>query len=232
LKILDDYACDAALFSLFSIIPRADFNVRNSLEGLKSLQAVFLEEFTDKPRKKDSQREGGRFVVYHRSAEAWDEYYLHQQFGTLRDLSRGEINSFVEKELPRRLLGNCCILLCGESNGVNYSKTRTKVEDEAGMRKGIPSKVTVILNPVHDRMTRFEMNLKRSFLSEKGRWCISVWNKGKEDGNGRTRDGDEPPWMVFHNGKPQPVKRISNELDLEIGILELGLRDALTNPGA
>ena len=65
-------------------------------------------------------------------------------------------------------MGNCCILICGESNGVKYSRERRRVEDVFGLRRSLPSG-TVILNPVHDRMIRFEMPLKRSFLSKNGR---------------------------------------------------------------
>lgn len=37
----------------------------------------------------------------------------------------------------------------------------------------------IILNPVHDKMTRFEMKLKRRFLPKNNRLVISVWNKEK-----------------------------------------------------
>jgi hypothetical protein len=70
-------------------------------------------------------------------------------------------------------------------------------------------------------MTRFEMKLKRQFLSEKGRWVISVWNKGKEDKNARVKDGSGPAWTVFHNGVSNDVDLLPNALGIEIGILDV-----------
>jgi hypothetical protein len=78
------------------------------------------------------------------------------------------------------------------------------------------------LNSGHDRMTRFEMPLKRRFLSQNNRWVISVWNKGKRDSSDRPRDGTKPPWTVFQNGKEIVVKPIQNQMGVEIGILEIG----------
>ena len=70
-------------------------------------------------------------------------------------------------------------------------------------------------------MTRFEMNLKRKFLSENGRWTVSIWNKGKTDKRGITKDGGHPAWKIFHNDKEQTIEQIPNQLNLEVGILEL-----------
>ena len=75
--------------------------------------------------------------------------------------------------------------------------------------------VNVILNPIHDRMTRYEMKLKRAFLSENGKWVISVWNKGRKNINGQTRDGKNPAWTVFYDGKELDIEPIPNNLDVE-----------------
>lgn len=61
LKFLDKKGYDAALFSLYSIVPRGEFKIRSVLRPLTTVRAVFLEEFSD----------GGgwhakRFVVHHR----------------------------------------------------------------------------------------------------------------------------------------------------------------------
>jgi hypothetical protein len=73
-------------------------------------------------------------------------------------------------------------------------------------------------------MTRFEMKRKRAFLSEKGRWVISVWNKGKVVGKRRTvRDGGRPAWEVFHNGKEQTIPPLADSpVGIEIGIVDVG----------
>ena len=69
------------------------------------------------------------------------------------------------------------------------------------------------------------MQRHRQFLSQNGRWVISVWNKGKADKNGKVKDGKNPPWTVFHNGKDvgREVVIIGNQLDLDIGVLNMKL---------
>ena len=136
-------------------------------------------------------------------------------------MKKTEVDNFVANEVPRRVMGNCCVLLCGETNGVKYSKHDKKIHDTFGLREAIPSAVNIILNPIHDRMTRFEMKLKGQFLSENSRWVISVWNKGKQDKNGKTKDGNGPAWTVFHDGNEIDVPRIPNEFGVEIGTLNI-----------
>ena len=111
-------------------------------------------------------------------------------------------------------------MLCGESNGVKYSRDSKAVHDDFRLRKSIPEQAKIILNPVHDRMTRFEMNLKREFLSKNDRWVISVWNKGKVDKNGKVKDGKRPAWTIFYDGKEKAVESIP-EFGVEIGILDI-----------
>jgi hypothetical protein len=225
LKLLEGKGCDAVSFSLYSIIPQESHNLRNTLNRLqlKRIRAIFLEEFGDRPKRRpqQKQRKNKRFVVYHYSKARWREYELLQEFGTLADISHNEMVKFVSDEMPKRILGNCCVVLCGESNGVKYFKLDKKVKDTFGLRAAIPRETNIILNPVHDRMTRFEMKLKRQFLSEKSRWVISVWNKGKEDKNARARDGSGPAWTVFHNGVSNDVDLLPNALGIEIGILDV-----------
>lgn len=216
LRDLDTAGCDTALFSLFSYVPRAGFSPFESLEGLRHLKAVCLEEFTD-----EEDRIPGRYAIFHKNADGWHEYALRQRFGTTSGMDRGDISDFVQNEIPKRVVGNCCMLICGETNGVKYSPRDKQVHDAFGLRAAIPSTAKVILNPVHDRMTRFEMKLKRCFLSENDRWVISVWNKGKSDRNGRVRDGVRAAWTVYHDGEEATVAPISNELHLEIGIVDV-----------
>lgn len=216
LELLDDQGCDAALFSLFSIVPRNTFDIRTILNKLKNIKAVFIEEFEDK-----DNRSAIRYVVYYRDQERWEEYEFRQQFGSLSDMSQAAMFDFVKKEMPKRILGNCCVLLCGETNGVKYSPKDKNVNDTFGLRSAIPEATKIILNPIHDRMTRFEMKLKREFLSKNGRWVISVWNKGKVDSNGKTRDGQNPAWTVFYDGMEKFIEPIPNHLGVEVGILDV-----------
>jgi hypothetical protein len=217
LKFLDEQQCDSVLFSLFSIIPGPSFRRAAYIRGLRHIQSIFYEEFTDGKKRKIN-----RYVVFHRQGDGWREYVLHGAFGSLRDVSESDVRRFAGEEIPnRRVMGNSCILLCGESNGVKYSRLKKAVGDPFHVRSAIPTQANLILNPIHDRMTRREMKLKRKFLSKNGRWVISVWNKGKRDRAGRVRDGDRPAWTVFHNGKEKDLEPTSNDLNVEIGILDL-----------
>ncbi|MDL2279306.1 hypothetical protein LJC15_01400 [Desulfovibrio sp. OttesenSCG-928-G11] len=218
LALLDERGCDTVLFSLFSIIPRKDYAILPTLPEFANLRMICLEEFRDCR----TGRKAGNYVVYHHSAGGWQECRLKQRFGRVNSAeARWQAERFAASELPRRIFGNACLLLCGESNGVRYAKAGDRqIHDSYGIRAAIPASVNIILNPVHDRMTRFEMIRKRTFLSQGGRWVVSVWNRGKRDRNGRTKDGAGPPWTVFYDGQPIPAHRQENSLGADIGILD------------
>lgn len=69
------------------------------------------------------------------------------------------------------------------------------------------------------------MVMKRRFLSEGGRWVISVWNRGKLDKHGRTRDGANPPWAVFYDGILREAEILSVGVGIEIGMVSIRGRD-------
>jgi hypothetical protein len=221
LKLLDGKGCDAVLFSLFSIISRKSFDLHKEIDRvrLKKIKAVFLEEFHDYPKRRlqSKQRETKRFVILYRSNGQWIDYELEQSFGTLPNLAK--LRSFISDEIPKkRSLGNCCVLLCGEINGV-IALNHTNVVDRFGLRAAIPKTSNIILNPSHDLMFRPEMKKKRKYFSRKSRWMISVWNKGKKDKRGKTRDGSSPAWTIFHDGIEKEIEYLPTELGVEIGIL-------------
>jgi hypothetical protein len=135
---------------------------------------------------------------------------------------REEIENFAQKRIPERVFGSCCILICGETNGVRYDRSGAKnIHDPCGLRAAIPPHVQVILNPVHDRMSRFEMMMKRRFLSEGGRYVISAWNRGKFDKHGTTRDGSGPLWTVFYDGEAVHIPKVANSLGIDVGYLDI-----------
>jgi hypothetical protein len=214
LKQLDDEGCDTVLFSLYSVVPRNSFEPSRSIP-LRSIKAVLYEDGKKRKIK-------GSVVLYRVGHDKWHQYRLPGGgFASLKGLPKGRVEWFVQDVIPHRILGNCCAILCGESNGVRWSQERRKVEDVFGLRRSLPREVTVILNPGHDRMIPYQMKEKRRFLSKNDRWVISVWNRGKRDKSGRPRDGTKPPWMVFHNGREVPVGPIQNRMGVEIGILQI-----------
>jgi hypothetical protein len=220
LEYLDRALCDTVLFSLFSIIPRRGFNLFANLR-LSHVKAIFFEKFTTAD---DDSRLAGDYIVAVATPSGWHQYVVRQAFGSLSKKSAADIHHFVQNEFgTRRIFGNCCLVICGESNAVKYVPAFKRVADTFGMREAIPQSVSIVLNPVHDRMTRFEMMKKRHFLSEHNRWVISVWNKGKINRLGQTRDGKSPPWTVFHDGKLVAVSAIPNDWNVEIGILDVGM---------
>lgn len=109
---------------------RGEFDVLSVLAGLKNIKAVFLEEFVDHHH----EREPGRFNVFHVSDRGWRAYSFGQQFSTAR-VSQGTIHDFVSDYEQRRILGGCCVLLCGESNVVKYSKADKNIYDAFELRK-------------------------------------------------------------------------------------------------
>jgi hypothetical protein len=219
LKRLDDERCDTVLFSPWSIEARKSCRPSARLRRIKS---VLYETFTGNGKK----RKGKQFLVFYRRGNKWHRHALPGGgFPSLKSLKKGTVERFVRCVMPDRILGNCCVIVCGESNGVPYHQITGRVRDDFGLRRSLPTEVTVVLNPVHDRMTRHEMKKKRRFLSRNNRCVISVWNKGKRDKNGKTHDGTKHPWTVFHNGrevtenKVEPPNQIIEEV--EIGIVEI-----------
>jgi hypothetical protein len=221
LKRLDEEGCDTVLFSLYSIVPRKEFDPFRSMRLLRNIKAVLYEEFKDGKKRKIK----GSVVLYRGGHNKWHQYRLPGGgFASLKGPPKGRVEWFVQHVIPRRILGNCCAILCGESNGVRWSQERRRVEDVFGLRRSLPKEVTVVLNPGHDRMIPYQMKCKRRFLSQNDRWVISVWNRGKRDSSHRRRDGTKPPWTVFHNGKKREivVEPMPNQMGVEIGILKIG----------
>jgi len=252
LSKLEEKKCDTVLLSLWSII--LPFSVKEHLSAmrLRHIKVVLYEEFAlngkiserdlRKLRKFPEKPNSSRFVVCYRKNGVWREYKFNGVFGSLnprkrdreeakaaglkiKEWMRGKANCLVN-QMPIRTMGNCCVLICGESNIVRRRRRRedkeVKIYDESQIKRAMRENLRIVLNPGHDRMGP-RMNLKREFLSERPtRWVLSVWNKGKRGKHGKERDGKKPAWMVFNGGrKIKTIKQLGNLPNgLEAGVVD------------
>lgn len=218
LATLDKERCDTAIFSLFSIAQRDTYDFRSELDGLNNLKLICLEEFEDSKEK----RKAVEYVVYYKSGSDWQEQRFKQVFARVNWLKPELVQKFPRETLPTRIFGNCCIMLCGETNGVKYDKKGSKsIIDPYGFLPAMPPEVEVILNPIHDRMTRFEMDYKRRFLSQNKRWLVAVWNKGKIYKSSKPRKEPGEAWAVYYDGVPVSISIENNLEGVEISFLDL-----------
>jgi len=224
LTTLDEQACDSVLFSLYTIDKRTSFNVENILKELniKNIRTIFLEEFKD-----DEERIRLENVIYYQDKDQWREQRLTQKFARGNELTKKRIEDFRKEVKEKRLFGNFAILLCGESNIVIYNKNEKKIRDPHSYSPLLDKDIKVILNPIHDKMTRYEMKLKRKYLSKQKRWVVSIWNRGKSDKNGKVKMDHKNPhgWDIYYDGMEKELKPINhnvdNQGDIQIAIVNL-----------
>lgn len=228
LRYSDKQKCDTVLFSLFTLLDNNNKNIIKSLNKLTNINQVLVEEFIyDKSKKIRDPKE---YYVYYKVNNEWLRHSFKQYFGTLKYTKKFEKNTilpFLNEVRISRLFGNFTVFLCGETNIVKYDKNNKIVTDKYKLFSSLNEHTQIILNPIHDKMIRFEMKLKRKFLSQKNRIVISVWNTGKTDKNGTVRDGSKPPWTCYIDGEEIIIKRelisdnlINNRID--IGIINIG----------
>ena len=219
LTTLDEQACDSVLFSLYTIDKRTSFSAKNILENLslKNIKTIFLEEFED-----SKERIHLDYVIYYKEKGQWSEQRLTQKFARGLDLTKKQlVKDFIKEVKDKRIFRNFAILLCGESNIVKSN------EDPHNFLPLLDKDINVILNPIHDKMTRYEMKLKRKYLSKQKRWVISIWNKGRSDRNGMVKMDHKNPhgWDIYYDGIARELKPINhsvdNQVDIEIGIINL-----------
>lgn len=225
LGLLDSLGCEAALFSLYALAVPHSRDDAACFDAFKNLRLIVLEEFEDH----GGQRRPLRCVVHERSSAGWRRREIVQAFGTRAELRRSgrTVPEFIARDLPSRLAADSCLLICGELNAVQYSRSDRTVRDPFDFRAAIPRTARVILNPVHDRMVGWEMMRKRRYLSAGGRWVLSVWNKGKVNRCGLGLDWHRPPWTVFYDGWAVRVEPI---VSCERTTVEVGVVNVLAPP--
>lgn len=233
LRTVDKKKVDTAVFSLFTIHGSPGDAQALSPDDCSTLRVVALEVYGGAHSKMsppdDVKRRGANeFIVFVREGKTWTPFACFQQaFGKRVGV---DIPGFVRHELPRRVCGDIAFLLCGEINALKYVPANKRVEDVDGVLTGL-GELKAIFNPIHDKMTRFEMRLKQEHLSRNGRYVLSTWNKGKRNIAGNTTDGPSPAWRVFHNGILVFPEPLHNDLGIEIGVIEVKGRVVLQKPG-
>ncbi len=212
----DREGCDTILYSLYTWDERSSL-VRSQDSFFKDLLSVhrIILEFGNL----DLGYEQG---TSHLKVEIWQDGQLTptettQKFSTSQD-SWNKKKAFVA-DLPNRRLANALVMICGESNIASLVRKSKDFNDPFEFNKMLADLgASLILNPVHDYMRRFEMAEKRRYYSQGGRTVVSVWNQGK---------GKESsfPWTVFHDGvkRTELVKELENPFsdqpDIRIGVL-------------
>ena len=142
--------------------------------------------------------------------------------GLLRAVAAGVDEAIFVKDLDGRYL-----MVNDAAAGVMGRPAEQVIgkDDQAFFPKEIADRlremnVGLVLNPIHDYMTRHEMRKKRCHYSLGGRTVLSVWNQGR---------GKESylPWTVFHDGaeRTDTVRELprpfSDRPDIRIGIVDL-----------
>ncbi len=211
-KLCDDQGCDTILYALYtwdatSPVARTHGSI---FDGLKYVQRIVL-EVGQPPDSFD------HVEVWVRCQQ--QPIMAHQRFATSTS-STHDKQQFLD-DLPSRQIGTALLVICGESNIVKLKRASKTFEDWFGFCDRMQDlKTRVVLNPIHDYMTRYEMKEKRQFYSQNGRTVVSVWNKGR---------GKESwlPWTAFHDGEEWTDRVHELEVpfaerpDIRIGIVEL-----------
>ena len=119
------------------------------------------------------------YVIYYQEKGQWREQRLTQKFA--RGGGKNKVAESFKKEVQEeRLFGNFTVLLCGETNILNYKMATKKIEDQYKFSKILDKDIRVILNPIHDKMSRHEMKLQRKYLSKhKGGWFLFGIKEGQ-----------------------------------------------------
>lgn len=211
-RACDDRGCDTILYALYtwhsaSPVARTHDSI---FDGLEHVQRVLV-EVGEPPDSFD------HVEVWRRGQE---EPVVARQRFAVSSASTGDKQRFLD-DLPARQIADALLMLCGESNIVRLKRASKSIEDVFGFRDRLRElKARVVLNPIHDYMTRYEMREKRRFYSRDGRVVVSVWNKGR---------GKESwlPWTVFHDGQErtdqvQEIETLFAERpDIRIGLLDM-----------
>jgi hypothetical protein len=209
-SVCDGEGCDTILYSLFTWDENSPIQrTHKTLFGdLKRVRCVILEV--------------GNKKSAHKIVEVWLKEeerprIMDQCFAKSTDPYERK-REFI-RSIPRRIIGNSLVAICGESNIANYMPSNGNFRDEYGFNGELEALgIRVVFNPLHDYMTRYEMKKKRAYYSKNQRMVITVWNMGR---------GKESsiPWTIFYNGADitahvrEVSPQIKDRFDIRIGIV-------------
>lgn len=211
-KVCDDQGCDTILYALWTIDSTSPLERTHDaiFGGLNNIRRVVVELY-DPPETID------HLETWVRGNET--PIVARQRFA--QSTASDEEKLQFLNDLPARQVGSAVVMICGESNITRLVRASGEFNDPYQFVERLrESDVRLVLNPIHDYMTRYEMRKKREFYSRGGRTVISVWNRGK---------GKEAwlPWTVFHDGTEvtDQVHELANPFidrpDIRIGIFEV-----------
>lgn len=203
LKIFDsnEHKCNSVLFSSYTLktISLEAINLPESLQDLCNIRLIFFEELLGVYKRKSRTR----YHMWMKHETEWVHHICHQSFGTVKTAAEKKCAAnFVDTYSSKRVSGNYALMLCGEINVLKCVDKCAQIIDPHDIKRRCLHPGTVILNPSHDRMVRFEMNEKRKDFSRSGRRLVSVWNEGKvsnKQGSKPRRLDAKFPWVAFED---------------------------------
>jgi len=217
IDIADKNNCDTLIYSMWSLDDSIKKVTKNQVfQNSKNIKRVILETgnfdlMSDLKTEIWFKDKNEPRIIFQRFAKAREEEYKKELI----------VERFFE-----RIIEDCFILLCGETNIIKYKQKLKRLDDKYHLIDIFEQfEINFIFNPVHDYMIRHEMKKKRAFLSLNNRYVISIWNTGKISSTGKKIAEAKIPWTVFFNGQDvtgrvdeiSPV--ISGNHDIRFGIL-------------
>jgi hypothetical protein len=220
----DDEGCDTILYALYTWDVGSGF-VRDHdavFDSLRSVERVVLEA----GRLAKTPGSGGDELV----VEAWTRgepgpRSMQQRFGRFGELDPVLGGAFVGA-LSERRIDDAVVIICGEVSIVKLRRGGGFYDPYCAVSR-LRTLAPIILNPIHDYMTRFEMREKRRYFSREGHTVISVWNQGKRHVDGRPIGEAAVPWTVFHDGREltkcvaEPHHPVNDRPDIRIGLFDV-----------
>lgn len=213
-RVLDRAGCDLILYPLLPVETpfKSAVPAEPDFSGLASVRAVFsgVEPQTDGTR---------RAVAWMR--ESSKPRLMAERVQRVRDSYRP--STTIAADFEQRVVGDAFFLFGGEINALTYKRNTGVAVDNVGLLDFLRERsISTILNPASFYMRRWEIKLKRQYISEQGVVVVTLWNK-KAWPKPKFVGEASLPWTVYRGG--EDVANEVNEIRLgEIAALGTGIR--------